>query len=229
MNFQIDQTPDNPGFYGDNLSESEQHLESNYSESESATALKFPASINQVATALSDSLGFTCNASTLKSRWIPDRILPVTEGLNVPEIKSDSGKITEFGYALIFEVVRDCIRGQNGFKIAPETVRERYIEQYGMKPVKDGLKTAKDLLEKVNQQNAEKQAEKQSTALAVVDAESELEILLEAARRLASDDSDDDQEVYELTAAEKAKLARKFTAKKTAEQEFLQKLARGEV
>ena len=147
-----------------------------------ATALSFPMTMSAVAAEISRSLKFICNSNTLKSRWMPDKIMPVFEGLDVPDIKTEKGLITDFGYAVITETISRCIKGENGFKIAPETLRDEMIERYGVKPVKDSLKDSLDLLERSKHQKDQAVADKESSDLALVTAQSKAEILLEALR-----------------------------------------------
>jgi hypothetical protein len=229
MNYAIAQTPDVPSF---NELESpvttvnpiETQVKQQNPEHE--TALNFPATIKAVSEKLNEK-GLVCNPNTLKGRWMNERILPVFEGLDVPEIKTEKGLITDFGFTAIAEVISRCIQGEKGMKIAPESLREEMIGRYGLKPVVDGLQTAKSLLEKTAKIKQESDEQKASSALVKKDAESELEMLLKAAQNL-KESEDTSTESYELSEAEKAKLAKQFIARKVAEQEFLQKLERGE-
>lgn len=191
------------------------------------TELQFPATVKAVSEALTRT-GLKCNPNTLKGRWMNERILPVFEGLDVPEIKTEKGLITVFGYSAITEVISRCIQGDRGQKIAPEVLREELIERYGSKPVENTLQDAKDLLAKTQQIKQDSDDQKATIALAKVEAKSQLNILEEAVRTLAAA-SNDEEEAYELSEEEKARIAKRFLAKKVAEQEYLQKLARGEV
>lgn len=235
MNYNIAQIPDIP-------SESEtqppativQPLESIVNRSASVretietakSVLVFPASFPKVAEAL-NAQGLKCNQSTLKGRWMSKYILPAIAGVEMPEIKTDKG-ITAFGFALIGEILKRCVVGESGQTIAPEVLREELIERYGAKPEDNILQSAKDLLAKTQQIKQDSDDQKALNALAKLEAKSQLDILEEAVRTLATVD-DDEEEVYELSEAEKARLARRFLAKTVAEQEYLQKLAKGEV
>lgn len=189
-------------------------------------ALTFPASFPKVAEAL-NAQGLKCNQSTLKGRWMSKYILPVIAGVEMPAIKTDKG-ITEFGFAMIGEILKRCVQGENGITIAPAVLREELIERYGSKPETNTLQSAKDLLAKTQQIKQDSDEQKASIALAKVEAKSQLDILEEAVRTLAAA-ATDDEEAYELSDAEKARLAKRFLAKQVAEQDYLQKLARGEV
>jgi len=191
------------------------------------TTLQFPATVKAVSEALNQA-GLKCNPNTLKGRWMNERILPVFEGLDVPEIKTEKGLITDFGYRAIAEVIRRCIQGERGQKIAPEVLREELIARYGLKPVENTLQTAKDFLAKTQQIKQDSDNQKSSIALAKVEAKSQLNILEEAVRTLAAA-SDEEEETYELSEEEKARIAKRFLAKKVAEQEYLQQLAQGAV
>ena len=189
MTYKNTQTPDKPGFNETrppasvvNPVESKVQPTANTWLYPDATALSFPMTMSAVAAEISRSLKFICNSNTLKSRWMPDKIMPVFEGLDVPDIKTDKGLITDFGYAVITETISRCIKGENGFKIAPETLRDEMIERYGVKPVKDSLKDSLDLLERSKHQKDQAVADKESSDLALVTAQSKAEILLEALR-----------------------------------------------
>ena len=189
MTYKNTQTPDKPSFNETrppasvvNPVESKVQPTANTWLYPDATALSFPMTMSAVAAEISRSLKFICNSNTLKSRWMPDKIMPVFEGLDIPDIKTDKGLITDFGYAVITETISRCIKGENGFKIAPETLREQMIERYGVKPVKDSLKDSLDLLERSKHQKNQAVADKESSDLALVTAQSKAEILLEALR-----------------------------------------------
>lgn len=232
MNYDVAQIPDIP-------SEDEtqppvtilQPIESTVNRSKTTAetvspSLVFPASFPKVAEALSIQ-GLKCNQSTLKGRWKAKYILPAIAGVDMPEVLTDKG-ITEFGFAMIGEILKRCVQGENGMTIAPEVLREELIERYGSKPIANTLQSAKEILAKTQQIKQDSDDHKASIALAKVEAKSQLDILEEAARTLA-DASADEEEGYELSEAEKARLAKRFLAKRVAEQDYLQKLARGEV
>lgn len=197
------------------------------STNEFETTLQFPATVKAVSEALNRA-GLKCNPNTLKGRWMNERILPVFEGLDVPELKTEKGLITDFGYSAIAEVISRCIQGDRGQKIAPEVLREELIQRYGLKLVKSNLQSAKDLLEKTRQIKQDSEEQKASSALARVEAKSQLELLQEAIKNLSAANDGAAQEVYELTVEEKVKLAKQWLAKQVATQEYLQKLSRGE-
>ena len=234
MTYKNTQTPDKPGFNETrppasvvNPVESKVQPTANTWLYPDATALSFPMTMSAVAAEISRSLKFICNSNTLKSRWMPDKIMPVFEGLDVPDIKTEKGLITDFGYAVITETISRCIKGENGFKIAPETLRDEMIERYGVKPVKDSLKDSLDLLERSKAIKTNADEKRESVALARVLAIDEIETLKEALQTLNA--SQENDEPYELTEQEKARLLKRQLSKQIAEQEYLQKVARGEV
>lgn len=229
MSYQIAQMPEKPELYDVNQPKTTvQPIETqmNRGNETNETALIFPLSFPKLADAL-NAKGLKCNANTLKGRWKNKYILPAIDGVDMPDVLTANG-VTEFGFQIIGEIITRCVHGDKGMTIAPEKLRDEMIERYGMKPVKDSLQTTKDLLERSQQIKKQSDDRAESTALARVEAKSELEILQEAIKTLNSAQSDDD-DTYELSPEEKAKLAKKFLAKKVAEQEYLQRLAKGEV
>lgn len=189
------------------------------------TALRFPATVKAVSDAFTQA-GLKCNPNTLKGRWMNERILPVFDGLDVPEIKTEKGLITDFGYSAIAEVLDRCIYGRPN--IAAEALREEMIERYGLKPVKDSLKASLNLLERSEALKDQANAERESVALARVQAIDEIETLKQALQNLNSALGNDDDEPYELTEQEKARILKRQLRKQIAEQEYLQKVSRGE-
>lgn len=84
---------------------SEAHQNGISDASTDASAIKFPASMKQVCQQIKCEFDFGFNENTLRSRWMPEKILPIYETLEVPAIKTDRGLITEFG----FQVIRDYL------------------------------------------------------------------------------------------------------------------------
>ena len=192
------------------------------------SALKFPATVKAVSETLNQA-GLKCNPNTLKGRWMNERVLPVFDGLDVPEIKTEKGLITDFGYAAIAEVIARCIQGEKGQKIAPEALREELIDRYGLKSIERDLQGVNDLLQKTKQIKQDSDEQKASSALARIEARSQLEVLGRAIQNLNAAIDEDSQAGYELSDEEKVTLAKRWIARQVAEQEYLQKLSRGEV
>ena len=142
------------------------------------SGLSFPASYPKVAESLS-KLGFKVNAITLRGRWLKNYIEPALEGVDCPLWKEDG--ITEFGFNAIAEILQRCVFAGEA-NIAPQTLRDELIERYGVNPVEDSLKTARELLERSKHQKNQAVADKESSDLALVTAQSKAEILLEALR-----------------------------------------------
>ena len=195
-----------------------------------ATALKFPMTMSAVADEISRSLKFTCKPNTLKSRWMPDKIMPVFVGLDIPDIKTEKGLITDFGYSVISEAIARCIKGDDGFKIAPETLREEMIERYGMKPVKDTLKGTLDLLERSKQQKEQAEANQESSALALLETKSKGELLIEALLlRNAAKSIKASEKKDILSAEEKVEIFAEEMEREDAVEEFRKQVREGRV
>lgn len=167
--------------------------------------------------------GLVCNASTLKGRWMSKYVKPAFEGIDCPPIQSPSGKITNFGFTAIGEVVARCINGERGMKISVEALRDEMITRYGLKPVKDKLQDAADLLERAKQRKQESDDQKATSALVKAESKSELDILMQAVNTLS--EAEDEGEInYELSEVEKARIAKEVLAQHMAEEEFRKEL-----
>ena len=70
-----------------------------------ASGIEFPASMKAVCQQIKAELSFGFSENTLRSRWMPEKILPIYENLDVPAIKNERGLVTEFG----FQVIRDYL------------------------------------------------------------------------------------------------------------------------
>ncbi|MDJ0704134.1 MAG: hypothetical protein QNJ46_12695 [Leptolyngbyaceae cyanobacterium MO_188.B28] len=70
-----------------------------------ASTIKFPASMKEVCRVIKAEFQFGFSENTLRTRWMPEKILPIYKGLDVPAIKNERGLITEFG----FQVIRDYL------------------------------------------------------------------------------------------------------------------------
>ncbi|MBD1843987.1 hypothetical protein H6F89_11365 [Cyanobacteria bacterium FACHB-63] len=186
------------------------------------TGVTFPASFNDVAEGMKRN-GFVCNGNTLKGSWMNKYIRPAYEGVDCPEIQDAKGRVTEFGFDAIGEVIDRCIQGENGQKIAVETLREELLERYGGKPVKDSLSIAQQILEKAKSKRDEAEQAKQTSALVKQEAKSQLELLQEAIEAL-KESHDDDVSIMELTEEEKARIMQEELAKHLAAEQYRQEV-----
>ncbi|MBD1825492.1 hypothetical protein H6F51_23770 [Cyanobacteria bacterium FACHB-DQ100] len=186
------------------------------------TGLSFPLSFKDAVDGYKQN-GLVCNPSTLKGSWMQKFIKPAYEYVNCPEIQDKKGQITEFGFDAIGEVIARCIQGENGDKIAVETLREELVDRYGAKAVKDKLAVAATLLEMAKNKRDENAQAKQTSALVKQDAKSRLEILQEAIETLNEGD-DDDAPILELTEEEKARIMEEEMAKHLLAEQYRQQV-----
>ena len=187
------------------------------------SGLSFPSSYAKVAESLT-KLGVKVNENSLKGRWLKNYIEPALEGVDCPLWKENG--ITEFGFNAIAEILQRCVLAGLA-NVAPQTLRDELIERYGVKPVKDSLKDSLDLLERSKAIKTNADEKREAVALARVLAIDEIETLKEGLQTLNA--SQEDDEPYELTEQEKARLLKRQLSKQIAEQEYLQQVARGEV
>ena len=187
MNYQIAQNPDlsdvlemerplssvNPIETFENQSKPAIETDGSYSK---LSGLLFPSSYAKVAESLT-KLGVKVNENSLKGRWLKNYIEPALEGVDCPSWKKDG--ITEFGFNAIAEILQRCVLAGES-NIAPQTLRDELIERYGVNPVEDSLKAAKELLERSKQQKNQAVADQESSNSALVIAQSKAELLLES-------------------------------------------------
>jgi hypothetical protein len=97
-----------------------------------ATEIDYPASLREVLGAMELDLGHKFNESTVKARWMPDKMLPTLEGVKHPAIKDDQGKFTREGHIWLHDYLFFCVVsvGTNT-AISSTQYREHLIERYG--------------------------------------------------------------------------------------------------
>lgn len=181
-----------------------------------ARSISYPLSMAAVADLISQDLEFTCNVNTLKSRWLPDKILPCYKGLKCPPLKDQDGKVTEFGYAEIRNFVARCIAGESGRKIAPEAYREELEQRFEVVRETDSHEALRVMRERINTLNS--QATQEISALVKIDQDRE------AIGRLTNDTTQSLAELRRIRAErdQQRKAARRARLKDQIRQELLE-------
>jgi hypothetical protein len=178
--------------------------------------ISYPLSMAAVADLISHDLGFACNVNTLKSRWLPDKILPCYKGLKCPPLKDQDGKITEFGYTEIRNFIARCIAGESGQKTAPESYREELEQRFEAVRETDPHEALRVMQGRISTLNS--QATEEISALVKIDQDSE------AIGRLANDTTQSLAELRRIRTErdQQRKAARRARLKDQIRQELLE-------
>lgn len=181
-----------------------------------ARSISYPLSMASAADLISQDLEFTCNVNTLKSRWLPDKILPCYKGLKCPPLKDQDGKITEFGYAEIRNFIAQCIAGESGRKIAPEAYREELERRFEVVREADPREALRVMQGRISALNS--QATQEISALVKIDQDRE------ALGKLANDTTQSLAELRRIRAErdQQRKAARRARLKDQIRQELLE-------